>query len=74
MKAAARRDLTVGGAGLAAQALAAGLVDDLHQLVTPVVVGGGTHWLPRGVRLRLELVSERRFGSRVVHLHYRTGG
>ncbi len=72
LKAQARRDLTVGGPGLAAEALAAGLVDELHLFVVPVVVGGGTQVLPSHVRLQLELLDERRFGGGVVHLHYRT--
>jgi dihydrofolate reductase len=72
MKARAERDITVGGPGLAAQAIKAGLVDEYHLLVAPVVVGGGTHSLPDDVRLNLELLDERRFGSGVVHLHYRT--
>ena len=54
-----------------AQALRAGLVDECHLLLTPVVVGGGTRALPDGVRLRLELLDERRFGSGVVYLRYR---
>jgi dihydrofolate reductase len=71
LKAQATRDLTVGGPGLAAHALRAGLVDELHLFVTPVVVGGGTHWLPGDLRLELELLDERRFESGVVHLHHR---
>jgi dihydrofolate reductase len=74
MKADAARDLLVGGADLAGQALKAGLVDDLHLFVSPVLVGGGTHALPRHLRLGLSLVDERRFGNGVVHLHYRTAG
>jgi len=74
LKASAGRDLSVGGPDLAAQAIRAGLVDEYHLLVVPVVVGGGTRCLPDGVRLVLELVDERRFTSGVVHLHYRTGG
>jgi dihydrofolate reductase len=72
MKASAEHDLTVGGPGLAAAALGAGLVDECHLFLTPVVVGGGTRSLPDGVRLDLELLDERRFGSGVVHLHHRT--
>jgi dihydrofolate reductase len=68
----ADRDVSIGGPTLAAEAIGAGLVDEWHQLVTPVVVGGGTSWLPDGVRLDLELVDERRFGHGVVHLHYRS--
>lgn len=71
MKAAAAADLSVGGAELAGQAIRAGLVDEYHLFVTPVVVGGGKRALPDGVRLELELLDERRFGSSVVHLHYR---
>ncbi len=72
MKAAAGRDISVGGPDLAAQALQAGLVDECHLFLTPVVVGGGNQFLPDDVRLNLELLDERRFGSGVVHLHYRT--
>jgi dihydrofolate reductase len=71
MKASADRDLSIGGAGLAAHAIAAGLVDEYHQLVHPVVVGGGTPWLPDGVRVDLELLDQRRFDSGVVYLRYR---
>ena len=72
LKASAGRDLSVGGPDLAAQAIKAGLVDEYHLFLTPVVVGGGKRALPDGVRLTLELLDERRFGSGVVHLHYRT--
>ena len=65
-------DLTVDGPGLAGAALAAGLVDEIGPIVVPVVVGGGTRFLPDGVRLDLELVEERRFDSGAVHLRYRT--
>jgi dihydrofolate reductase len=72
LKAAAARDITVGGAELAAQAIRSGLVDEYQLFVTPVVVGGGTAWLPRHARLNLELVDERRFGGGVVYLCYRS--
>ena len=72
MKATAAWDISIGGPGLAGQALKAGLVEECHVLVNPVVVGGGTPWLPDGLRLELELLDERRFGNGVVHLHYRT--
>jgi dihydrofolate reductase len=71
LKAGAERDISVGGPDLAAQALEAGLVDELHLFVNPVVVGGGKQSLPDGVHLKLELLDERRFGNGVVHLHYR---
>ncbi|MGH2387161.1 MAG: dihydrofolate reductase family protein, partial [Chloroflexota bacterium] len=72
MKAATERDITVGGPALAAQAIKAGLVDEWHLFVTPVVVGAGTQAFPNYIRLRLELLDERRFGNGVVYLHYRT--
>jgi dihydrofolate reductase len=71
LKARATSDLTVGGAQLAAQAIKAGLVDEYRLFLTPLVVGGGTPSLPDGVRLGLELLDERRFGSGVVYLRYR---
>jgi len=71
MKAESGRDLTVGGPGLAAAAFEAGLVDELHLFVSPIVVGGGTRALPDLVRLELELVDERRFGNGLVYLHHR---
>jgi dihydrofolate reductase len=71
LKAAGERALSVGGPELAAHALAAGLVDECHIYVTPVVVGGGKRFFPDGVRLALELAEEHRFGSGVVHLGYR---
>ena len=73
LKASSRRDISVGGPELAARAIEAGLVDEFHLFVTPVVVGGGKASLPHRVRLKLELLDERRFGNGVVHLHYRTG-
>jgi dihydrofolate reductase len=72
MKARADRDITIGGPDLAGQAIKAGLVDECHLLVNPIIVGGGNPSLPDGARVRLELVDERRFGNGVVHLHYRT--
>jgi dihydrofolate reductase len=72
MKARAGRDISVGGPDLAAQAIKAGLVDEWHLFVTPIVVGGGKRSLPDDVRVKLELLDERRFEGGVVHLHYRT--
>jgi dihydrofolate reductase len=71
LKETSEADITIGGAELAGQALAAGLVDELHLFLGPVVVGGGKRALPASVRARLELVDERRFRRGVVHLHYR---
>jgi dihydrofolate reductase len=64
------RDITIGGAELAGEAIAAGLVDECHLFLGPIIVGGGKRALPDGVRAGLELVAERRFQSGVVHLHY----
>jgi dihydrofolate reductase len=71
LKASATADISVGGPNLAAQALKAGLVDECHLFMSPVVVGGGNRATPLEVRLQLELLEERRFGNGVVHLHYR---
>jgi dihydrofolate reductase len=71
MKASAEQDISVGGPNLAAQAIRAGLVDEFQLFLTPVVVGGGQHWLPDGAQLSLELVDERRFAGGVVFLRYR---
>ena len=72
LKDAAERDLGVSGPGLARHAFAAGLVDEVHLFVFPIIVGGGKSGLPRDVRVDLELLDERRFGNGVVHLHHRT--
>jgi dihydrofolate reductase len=71
LKADADRDLGIGGPGLAAHALAAGLVDEVHLLLLPHVVGGGTRAFPDGVHLSLELLDERRFGNGTVYVRYR---
>ena len=70
LKATSDRDLTVGGAHLAAAMIAANLVDEFHAFVHPFIVGGGTPFLPQNVRVPLELVREQRLG-RIVHMHYR---
>jgi dihydrofolate reductase len=71
MKTSADRDMSMGGPHLAAQAIKAGLVDEYHLFVTPIVVGGGNAALPDNVLVKLELLDEHRFDSGVVHLHYR---
>ena len=72
MKEAASRDLVVGGPGLAAHALRAGLVDECHLFLVPIVVGGGTRYLPDDIRLELELLEDRRFADGTVYLRYRS--
>jgi len=73
MKGQARRHISVGGPDLAAQALEAGLVDEYHLFVAPILVGGGKRALPANVRLELELLDERRFEGGVLYLLYCTG-
>lgn len=72
LKAVAKTDLLVGGPTLAAQAFTAGLIDECHLIVWPVVLGGGKPALAADRRVDLALVDERRFSNGVVHLHYRT--
>ncbi|MDG6108266.1 dihydrofolate reductase family protein [Dactylosporangium aurantiacum] len=74
LKATASSDFTIGGANLAAQAFKAGLLDECHLFVWPIVVGGGKPGLPTGMRADLELLEERRFRNGVVYLRYRPGG
>jgi dihydrofolate reductase len=71
LKASVEQDLTVGGPDLAAQAIRAGLVDEYHLFLSPIVVGGGTPSLPDGIRVRLDLQDERRFGNGTIYLRYR---
>jgi dihydrofolate reductase len=71
MKSSATRSISVGGPNLAAQAMKAGLVNECHLFVVPVVVGGGNQALPNNVKVKLDLLDERRFGNGAVHLHYR---
>jgi dihydrofolate reductase len=70
LKETSERDLTVGGANLAAQVIKAGLVDELQLFVVPVVVGGGKSWLPEDLRLKLQLLETRRFAKGTVYLRY----
>jgi dihydrofolate reductase len=72
LKASAGRGISVGGPELAAHAIRAGLVDEYHLFLHPIVVGGGNQALPNDVRVTLELMDERRFASGVVYLRYRT--
>ncbi len=71
LKDKADKDLTIGGANLAAQALEAGILDECHLIVWPMTLGGGKRALPDGVRVDLDLLDEHRFDSGVVHLRYR---
>jgi dihydrofolate reductase len=71
LKQSSGADITIGGAELAGHAVGAGLVDECHLFLCPIVVGGGKRALPDKVRAQLELLDERRFRNGVIHLHYR---
>jgi dihydrofolate reductase len=71
LKKASGSDISIGGPELAGHAIKAGLVDECHLFLAPIVIGGGKRALPNDVRIPLELMAERRFRSGVVHLHYR---
>jgi dihydrofolate reductase len=74
LKESAGAPISVGGPTLAAEALRAGLVDECHLFLNPVIVGAGTRALPDGLRIGLELLEERRFDSGVVYVRYSTRG
>jgi dihydrofolate reductase len=71
LKAGATRDVAVGGPTLAAHAIRAGLVDEYHLLIAPIIAGSGNPYLPGKVRVKLELFDERRFDNGLVHVRYR---
>jgi dihydrofolate reductase len=70
LKESSVRDISVGGAELAGEAIAAGLVDECHLFLVPIVVGGGKRALSDDVGAELEFLAERRFRSGVIHLRY----
>jgi dihydrofolate reductase len=72
LKAQSPQDITIAGPNLAAQAIRAGLVDEIQLLLAPTTLGKGKSVLPTDVRLKLELLDERRVGNGWVYLHYRT--
>ena len=72
LKEAAQADIGIGGPELAGQAIAAGLVDEYHLILVPVLVGGGKRAFPDGVRVDLELLDERSFAGGAVYLRYRS--
>ena len=71
LKESAQGDIGIGGPELAGQAIAAGLVDECHLILVPVLVGGGKRAFPDGVRADLELLDERRFAGGAVYLRYK---
>ena len=72
LKATTGHDILIGGPDLATHAFRAGLVDECHLFLAPIIVGGGKQSIPHNVRLELDLLAERRFGNGMVHLRYRT--
>ena len=65
------KDIDIGGPMLAGEAITANIVDEYHQIIAPVIIGGGKHWLPKDAKLDLELVDTHTFENGFVHLHYR---
>ena len=72
LKKTAQQAISIGGPELAAHAFRAGLIDECHLFLVPILVGGGKPALPDNVRMELELLAERRFGDGTVYLRYRT--
>jgi dihydrofolate reductase len=72
LKGASEHDILIGGPELAAHAFRAGLIDECHLFLIPILVGSGKSALPDNVRLELELLEERRFSNGTVFLRYRT--
>jgi len=72
LKQAVEDDILIGGPELTAHAFRAGLIDECHLFILPIIVGGGKSALPDNVRLELELLEQRRFGNGAVFLRYRT--
>jgi dihydrofolate reductase len=70
LKATARADIAVGGPGLAAHAIKAGLVDELRLFLVPIAIGSGNRVIPDNLRVELELLGERRFATGTVYLRY----
>jgi dihydrofolate reductase len=65
------KDFDIGGPHLAAEAIKAGIVDEYHQIIAPVIIGNGNYWLPRDIKINLKLVDVRKFENGFVHLQYR---
>jgi dihydrofolate reductase len=64
------KDFDIGGPRMAAEAIKAGIVDEYHQIIAPVIIGNGNYWLPRDVKIDLNLVDVRKFENGFVHLQY----
>jgi riboflavin biosynthesis pyrimidine reductase len=70
MLAQSEKDLDIGGPHLAAEAIKAGIVDEYHQFIAPIIIGSGNYWLPKDVKKELKLVDLRKFDNGFVHLQY----
>ncbi len=68
--AASDKDFDIGGPHLAAQAIKANIVDEYHQIIAPVVIGNGNHWLPQDIKINLKVIDVRQFKNGFVHLQY----
>jgi len=64
------KDFDIGGPHLAAEAIKAGIVDEYHQFIVPIMIGSGNTWLPKDVNCKLKLVDVRKFENGFVHLQY----
>lgn len=64
------KDFDIGGPHLAAEAIKAGIVDEYHQFIAPVMIGGGNYWLPKDVQSKLKLTDVHSFENGFVHLQY----
>lgn len=69
--AVSEKDFDIGGPHLAAEAIKANIIDEYHQIIVPIMIGGGNYWLPKDVKLKLELTDMRTFTNGYVHLQYR---
>lgn len=68
LKKQSEKNLVIGGPHLAAEAIKAGLVDELHQFIAPVIVGEGNYWLPKDIHIKLNMVDIQKFeGGVQVH-------
>jgi dihydrofolate reductase len=70
LMAASDKDFDIGGPHLAAEAIKAGIVDEYHQIIVPIMIGSGNYWLPKDVKIQLELTDVRQFENGFVHLQY----
>jgi dihydrofolate reductase len=65
------KDTDIGGPQLVSEAIKAGILDEIHLIIAPVIIGNGKPWLAKDITAKLELVDTRTFDNGFVHLHYR---